>query len=466
MIQRIVFSTLFFIGCWGQMAAQTTANLRRFDDKSYPDYPMNEYRHEEFDSTSYDRIEFRPCEKAGHFDITVFPTLKKKLDTVVIKNVNLLEFMPSAPAWTQGDPLLTQIALQNQEWNRQQVMFMQGKFEATQRGKFPIRRIDLVNNCLGAGAWEIQIYGETTARTTRIYYHGWFSFPKALYEQLFDLRHQNTAISYKSHGNLLDSWVNLPTSKAVSLQKLRTVLEDKNVKIEDKNDDFYLIKSNEERKFKFKNIISPQNPTKIRDFLNNSTTFASFDSPGIYVKAKPRPTELARINKALTAVVRTVKPANGNAAEHLEIEITLTDVTEKERLKMVIGGLNFFEIPRLPDESKGVATTIPFGISNHALTTLADFQQYNSSLQMPNYAFLLTEDGHYIDHHAVGVDAPVVYMDRLEAKLLHVWLLSYERHCWVGHYTVDLSEVVKAKITTGLSNQLNLGKQRAPTDKN
>ncbi len=49
---------------------------------------------------------------------------------------------------------------------------------------------------------------------------------------------------------------------------------------------------------------------------------------------------------------------------------------------------------------------------------------------------LLDQDGNWIDHHQVGIDGPVMHWDEHDPQLLHIYLLSYERHCLIAHLLI------------------------------
>jgi len=51
---------------------------------------------------------------------------------------------------------------------------------------------------------------------------------------------------------------------------------------------------------------------------------------------------------------------------------------------------------------------------------------------------LTDEKGEFLDSHFVGIDGPLIHKDSKNQNILHVWLLSYERHALVGHYTIKL----------------------------
>ena len=45
--------------------------------------------------------------------------------------------------------------------------------------------------------------------------------------------------------------------------------------------------------------------------------------------------------------------------------------------------------------------------------------------------------GRWIDHHRFAIDGPVLHRDARNPDLLHVYLLSYERHTLINHIVVS-----------------------------
>ena len=78
------------------------------------------------------------------------------------------------------------------------------------------------------------------------------------------------------------------------------------------------------------------------------------------------------------------------------------------------------------------------GFSNHTFYEgYADHLAWHSNAN-PYYAYLADENGNWLDSHQVGIDGPVMYWDVDRPQVLHIWLLSFERHAFVGHYTVEV----------------------------
>ena len=58
----------------------------------------------------------------------------------------------------------------------------------------------------------------------------------------------------------------------------------------------------------------------------------------------------------------------------------------------------------------------------------------------PYYSFLLDDQHRWIDHHKSAIDGPVLHRDADDPNLVHLYLLSYERHSLVAHFKIPLQD--------------------------
>ena len=103
-----------------------------------------------------------------------------------------------------------------------------------------------------------------------------------------------------------------------------------------------------------------------------------------------------------------------------------------------MGGLKKELIPILNIKEAKDGFQMPMGIANHSFYESYKFMLNNPSKQNPYYALLLNEEEKFIDSHEIGIDGPLLHWDQNNKDLLHVWILSFERHAFVGHYTLQL----------------------------
>ncbi len=206
------------------------------------------------------------------------------------------------------------------------------------------------------------------------------------------------------------------------------------------NSDYYPLKG--ERASKLKNIVFPIKPTNINDFLTDKTTYATFAPPGQYTRADPRKTQLSRFQNLEKVVLSQTVSTNSKAANVQELEFFYTNNARTLSTRYVIGGLNLGELPVLSSDKLHTAWQQSMGISNHTFySSYKDFIE-NSSLENPYFSFLLNEKGDWLDSHEVGIDGILLYRDEIDTSKIHAFILSFERHSFVGHIVLDIPIVI------------------------
>ena len=418
-----------------------TSPLQELSDIEYPDNPDIEIRHELSDQFSFEKLDIIKKEK-GKFSLGIIPSkLNNQSDTILLDNIDLLEFIPSFPDWISNDSYLIKVGLQNQEWNRQQVKFDKNHFKikGTNLASKSIVRVDIARNCLNSYLWEIIMFAANEDGTQKPCYHAWFEFPKHLYEVLF---FQRNNIPFKLHQNYLEQWVALKEEK-IDFDLLRTntdakikILSIDNKNLKNLNNGYYPLVG--ERKKKYKNIVCPTVPKEINDFLNDSTLFSTFTPPGYYNTKDPRKTYLSKLAK-LDSVIYTQTIAHNTAQDKtFELKFIYRSNKDNKITYLTLGGLKKEQIPILNIKEAKDGFQMPMGIANHSFYESYKFMLKNPSKQNPYYALLLNEEEKFIDSHEIGIDGPLLHWDQNNKDLLHVWILSFERHAFVGHYTLQL----------------------------
>jgi hypothetical protein len=407
----------------------TVDTIKELTDIAYPNNPDIAIRSRLDGKFSHNKIEITRTSQED-FTIVILPN-NNESDTVVFANIKLLEWIPSVPSFVKKDTYLEQIGILNQEWNRMQVNFKNEQF--TTKGNNleskKLTRADLARNCINAYLWELIFYTEENGKSKPCY-HGWFDFPKELYANLFE---EKNNISYEDYREQLENWID-PGSKEINLAILRDIKSSSQNEFKNFNQSLFPLQG--ERKKKKMNIMVPNEQKSINNFLTDSTLFATFSSPGFYNQLEPRKTQLHRLaNLTATQVNKTISK---NETQDKGLELVLNFQNETDTTKFIIGGLNIKEIPTLSVKNVNKGYQMPMGIGNHSFYTNYAQIETSNSLQSPYYAFLLDQNNKWLDSHTVGIDGPMLHFDDKNPNLLHVWILSFERHCFVGHYTIDL----------------------------
>ncbi len=408
-----------------------SADLEELTDAAYPDNPDISVRHEKYVSTSMKDITFNPI-KDG-FDIVVAPDNSDD-DTVMLSGISLMEFIPSIPNYVKSDEYMSLIAVTNQEWNRNQVRW-EGEDLNDITGETlvvngeTITRIDLARNCLNAYLWELFFYTDVEGKN-KVFYHGWFTFPKSLYQDLYEERNSIEFKKYRAH---LVYWTD-PPSEHLDLTLIRNVQKYKEVRFVNHDEEMYPIAG--ERKKKQIEVIYPVEYSKMSDFHTDSSLFATFSPPGYYNRDEPRTTQLGRFQSLKKVVHAETKSVNGDLTEELQLTFQRDNGEETE---FIFGGLHFDQLPQLDEAEANSGRQFSMGIGNHPFYENCEAHESFHSNENPYFAVLLDSSGNWLDSHKIGIDGPLIHRDIENPNILHVWLLSFERHALVGHYEIELN---------------------------
>lgn len=404
------------------------AELRELNEKEYPDNPDAENKHPLYESIKYAAIEL-VAQNDSVYNIKLTPEGSK--DTILLREINLMEFLPTINCCVRNDSYASYIDIINQEWNRNQVKFEEDQFTVVGDNKNRIKRVDIARNCLNAYLWEVIMFAELNGEL-KPFYHGWFNFPKVLYAFLFEKRNH---IKYELFQKPLENWVD-PENKKINLKNLRVVISETIVSFENLNHLPYALKA--ERKRKYKNIIYPKNTTVIQDFLTDSTLFSTFSPPGIYNTKDPRKTELSKLARLDKVIYRRTNAAYFSNDTLIELELFFNIDEESKSTNFIISGIDPNDIPVLDTADVNSGWQNSMGIGNHTFYESYKNAQSHSSLNSPYFSILTNKDGNWQDSHKIGIDGPLLHWDIRDKNKLHVWILSFERHAFVGHYIVNL----------------------------
>ena len=409
------------------------APLKELTDADYPDNPDISIRSALDGTYSHNIARFEPLPN-GHFDV-VFPPANAQSDTLRLLNLDLVEWMPAVPEYIREDSFLVYVGILNQEFNRQQIKLGPEHFTLSGRAdeQNNIQRVDLARNCLNAGLWEVIAYTEESEKQKPAY-HAWFDFPDSLYKELFERR--NGTLEFDHYFPLVKNWTDPPLEK-VNLEMLREVKTELELDFVSRNDEYYPLVG--ERKKKNPNIVSPkpQNIKRISDLLTDSTKFSTFSPPGFYDTHAPKSTELSRFARLDRIVMRDTRSKNGTQADGFELDLEFARAHSEETMHFLVGGLQRDQIPAFPIAEMHKGFQMPMGIANHSFYEKYELALENSPHENPYYGLLTDSEGRFLDSHTIGIDGPLLHVDPLDPNKLHFWILSFERHAFVGHFEIQ-----------------------------
>lgn len=405
--------------------------VREFSTAEYPEDPAGKSAH-------YGRYADRTLtlikKDATHFDFIFEPT-NAHTATVVFRDVDVSLFTPTLPDWTRGDADLERIALTDRQWNRQQVSFAPGTpmVEITGGNGFERTHLfsaELAKNCLNAGLWEVLLFTQEGGQKA-LYYQGWFTFPLGHYRQLFERANRQP---YSASWRRLEHWVD-PEGTPINLAKLRRVTGQRESRTMFLADEPIFAYGEQHRKLR---TVNAKNLVTWKDFYDptRSIEFASFVKPGRYNVGKPWPNQYARLSRFEGAALREiVSPASSRPLHEVELMFDRAEGGDPSRF--IVSGFDLEALPRLAvaDYSKGLY--MPMGIGVPPFYQSYDALTANPPYRSPYFSVLLDAKDRWINHHEVAIDGVAMHRDAEKTHLVHLYLLSYERHSLIGHFVVD-----------------------------
>lgn len=369
-----------------------------------------------------------------HFDLVLQPK-DSHVAKIAFRNIDVSLMTPNRPAWTTGDDGLTRIALTDRQWNRQQVTFERSSphLEVSGGDGYEVANLssaDLAKNCLNAGLWEVLLFVTEDGRRT-LYYHGWFTFPLGHYQHLFE---HNTGLPYWKHWYYLEHWFD-PAGTKIALDKLRRVTE---ARAAPSRFDLSEKIINDGCQIKKRRTVLAENLVTWGDFYHGKRVrFAGFIPPGRYSVKYPWGNEYQRMDRFERAILRkVVSPATEKPLAELELVFSSSHVAGKCRF--LVSGVDLQTLPQLPTRSYAQGLYMPMGIGVPPFHQTYEQLEANPPEQSPYFSLLLDEQDRWIDHHQFGIDGPVMHLDENDPNILHVYLLSYERHSLIAHLVVSL----------------------------
>jgi uncharacterized membrane protein YdjX (TVP38/TMEM64 family) len=367
-----------------------------------------------------------------HFDF-IFEPRHGHIARVVFRDVDVSLMTPSIPVWTRNDTGLTRIALTDRQWNRQQVRFEPNSAQVEISGgdgfeKKNMISAELAKNCLNAGLWEVMLYVKENGAKT-IYYHDWFTFPLGHYKSIFE---RSTTLPYWRHWYYLEHWFD-PAGTPINLDGLRKVQTEENVGAQLDPDEPVLVAGEQVTK---RRTTIAENVRAWKDFYDGrKIRFAQFIPPGKYSMKHLWKNEYWRLASLERAVSRTIiSPATSQPLRELEL---VFKSKHGERTRFLVSGLNGTALPSLSkgDYDKGIY--MPMGIGVPPFFQTYEDLRRSPPDKSPYFSLMLDEAGRWINHHDVAVDGPVLHRDPRDPELIHLYLLSYERHTLIGHWIIQ-----------------------------
>jgi len=402
--------------------------------KDYPDDPAEK-------SSFYGRYESRRHLLTKNSDTSftfTFTSDDPGVADITFKDIDLSLYIPTAPEWIKGDSNLEMLTFVNREWNRQQVTFDQRSQHFNIQGgdgfeKENLISAELARNCLNAGLWEVLLFTRENGKK-RLYYQGWFNFPLGHYKKIFERQNQ---VSYWNYWSRLEHWRD-PEGAPVDLNKLRQVINEQEVIPHNNPYENIIVTGEQKRKFR---LMNAPNVHSWKDFYTGAhqITFATFESPGRYNTKNPWKNQYQSLASCDKAIVRKVRSSANNQV-YDEVELHFKDADSKSMKKIIISGFMADQLPQISSTFYNKGLYMPMGIALTSYSLSYDELNKKPPQKSPYFSLILDSDDRFINHHAVAIDGPAMHRDIHDPNLLHIYLLSYERHTLINHFMIQMKK--------------------------
>lgn len=350
----------------------------------------------------------------GHYDLV----LGEGESSVSLKDVDLRPFAPRIPDLAKGNKVLTELALMQREFNRNQTTYNNGSID-----------IQIANNCLRAGLWEVGIIEkDPTTGSSLMSFHGWLDLPKELRAKLFKGVNDVDLAPYEK---ILEEYPNMD-GFIVPLDKLRNVVSENTGSVKTLLDEKVTFLPEQQRKAK---LLLTSNVATYRDFVNpqnQPVQTASFSEPGFYNSQKPTHFDLKWLEKPLGFTTRNVTAVN-DGAKMTEVEVTFAN---GYRLLMADETLSSLPALTAPPTKEDDVLRLTYGIETPEIYAGATARASEFAKPRANYLLLLDGKGNNVDNHQKLGDRVYLWREAGSAgasDTLHLWIVGYERIAIVGH---------------------------------
>jgi len=423
----VAFVFLYFYTRY-QTKPLMVVHVKEYGAKEYPDNPATlSGVHGKY---SHKKLRLKK-ENDTHFSFTFLPGNENSA-TITFKNVDVSLMTPSLPTCAKNDPDLTRISLTDRQWNRQQVAFdPNSPFVEISGGdgfeKNNIYSAELAKNCLNAGLWEVLLFNKENGKKA-LFYQGWFTFPLGHYKGVFE---KNTGLAYRNHWYYLEHWFD-PEGTVVDISKMRKVKRSNSVNIDSNFSEAVVFDG--EQVNKKKNIMANDTIRQFKDYYQDDVKFATFLPPGIYRKDKPWDNEYQLISNPTSATLNEIKTPDGKNKQ----EVIIHYQGKEGPYSFYLSGFDLSKLPRLDNENYADGKLYLMGIGTAPLK-----QNYSDLLKMPpeslpEFSVFLNKNNEWINHHDMAIDGTILFLDEKNPDLLHMYLVSYERHAVVAHYKIEI----------------------------
>ena len=129
-----------------------------------------------------------------------------------------------------------------------------------------------------------------------------------------------------------------------------------------------------------------------------------------------------------------VSPAGPEPLQELEL---VFEGKGGGKCRFLVSGFDLAALPELSVRDYPKGLYMPMGIATPPFFQSYEQLRRHPPERGPYFSLTLDTDDRWINHHEVAIDGPVLHRDAHNANVLHVYLLSYERHSLICHVRIE-----------------------------
>jgi hypothetical protein len=140
------------------------------------------------------------------------------------------------------------------------------------------------------------------------------------------------------------------------------------------------------------------------------------------------------------AILRRIKSPGATDRTLHELELVFSSTKREGVCRFLVSGFDLDDLPQLAVHDYPKGLYLPMGIGTPPFFQSYEELEKHPPAQSPYVSVLLDAEGRWIDHHSFAIDGPVLHRDEGDPSVLHVYLLSYERHSLIAHLVIPTRE--------------------------
>lgn len=327
-----------------------------------------------------------------------------------------------------------------------------------------VYRVQLVNNCLEPGKWEVVIDSEdysdfpqrrksdNNLNQRRILAHSWFNLPMDIYKTLLKINNPELETNLVDLG--YNELVEISEKTPVDFGQLREPLDEKlDIKVVEIGHQskrvIEILDPEEYYKKKFGLVLSEDNYT-YESILNQRLPLTRFQDRGFYSKEKADSFYVQWMKQVDKVEINTIDVHDAGVISEIKLtgenapyEIVLGNVDLALMNEQILCGFLF-----------GVNTYITNVRNNSRPNTIGyDPTQY-PSYRRPYLYLIDKKTGNWVNNQFKGVEKVYLSYDDIDRKILNIYVLSYERiiPVWMARVRLPDDFVEQIRVRRRLFN--------------